>query len=304
LVGAMLRPVVFGEVLFDQFDDGHEVLGGAPFNVCWHLQAFGLNPLYISRIGTDALGEEIKQRMLGWNMDMAGLQEDANHPTGTVKVTIKDGQPVYDIKEKCAYDFIEIDQLPRLPKNGLLYHGTLALREKTSRKAFHFLKEKAKLPIFVDINLRDPWWTEEVAAEAVKTAYMLKLNDEELDLLTPRGGDENDKAAFLMEQGAAQTVVVTEGEKGACAWTADGERLTVAPAGEVRVADTVGAGDAFSSVLILGEAMGWPLKRTLPRAQKFANAIVGIRGATTEDRALYSHFIDSWELSGRPSKQS
>jgi len=29
--------LVYGEVLFDLFDDGQEVLGGAPFNVAWHL---------------------------------------------------------------------------------------------------------------------------------------------------------------------------------------------------------------------------------------------------------------------------
>ena len=37
---------VFGEVLFDVFPDGKQVLGGAPFNVAWHLQAFGIAPYF------------------------------------------------------------------------------------------------------------------------------------------------------------------------------------------------------------------------------------------------------------------
>ncbi|NIV35790.1 MAG: carbohydrate kinase, partial [Anaerolineae bacterium] len=60
------RPVIFGEVLFDEFEDGSAVLGGAPFNVAWHLQGFGLNPLFISRIGTDALGAQVQQQMRDW----------------------------------------------------------------------------------------------------------------------------------------------------------------------------------------------------------------------------------------------
>ncbi|NIR30149.1 MAG: carbohydrate kinase, partial [Gammaproteobacteria bacterium] len=58
-VGA--RPVVFGEVLFDQFEDGDAVLGGAPFNVAWHLQGLGLRPFFASRIGEDRLGERVRE---------------------------------------------------------------------------------------------------------------------------------------------------------------------------------------------------------------------------------------------------
>lgn len=288
--------MIFGEVLFDQFEDGHSVLGGAPFNVSWHLQAFGLNPLYISRIGTDAFGKEIKKRMRSWNMDISGLQEDADYPTGTVDVVIKGNQPAYKIKEECAYDFIEADLLPPLPEKGLLYHGTLALRTKRSKETLRFLKKSLKFPIFVDINLRAPWWTEEVAEEAIKSASILKLNDEERDLLTPKGLSESEKADLLLKKGHLEAVITTKGEKGASAWTSSGELLTVEPVDNVPIADTVGAGDAFSSVFILGEAMGWPLKETLQKAQAFANAVVGIRGATTDDPSLYSPFIQTWEL--------
>ncbi len=48
---------VFGEVLFDCFPNGKQVLGGAPFNVAWHLQALGDDPTFISQIGDDTLGK-------------------------------------------------------------------------------------------------------------------------------------------------------------------------------------------------------------------------------------------------------
>ncbi len=86
-------PVIFGEVLFDRFPDGNSVLGGAPFNVAWHLQAFGARPLLISSVGDDELGAEIRQTMQDWGMDDSGLQTDAAHPTGTVEVSFNAGEP-------------------------------------------------------------------------------------------------------------------------------------------------------------------------------------------------------------------
>ena len=87
------RITIFGEVLFDRFPDGSSVLGGAPFNVAWHLQAFGQRPLFISRIGRDRLGDTIRSAMQSWQMDVLGLQQDEIYPTGTVQVAIEQGEP-------------------------------------------------------------------------------------------------------------------------------------------------------------------------------------------------------------------
>ena len=56
-------PMIFGEVLFDEFEDGSTVLGGAPFNVAWHLQGLGVSPLFISRVGQDNLGDQVLSGM-------------------------------------------------------------------------------------------------------------------------------------------------------------------------------------------------------------------------------------------------
>ncbi len=80
---------IFGEVLFDHFPDGKRVLGGAPFNVAWHLQAFGLAPRFISRVGADAEGESVLTAMREWGMDTQAVQIDAHRPTGRVSVQIR-----------------------------------------------------------------------------------------------------------------------------------------------------------------------------------------------------------------------
>ena len=88
-------------------------------------------------------------------------------------------------------------------------------------------------------------------------------------------------------------VVVTRGADGATAVTPD--EIVHAPAGEAEaVADTVGAGDAFSAVLILGWMRSWPIDVTLARAADFAARVCTIRGATTTDRSLYRAAVESW----------
>ena len=79
---------IFGEVLFDHFPDGRRVLGGAPFNVAWHLQAFGLRPLVITRVGADDDGAQVLQAMEAWGMDTTGVQVDEVNPTGSVRVEL------------------------------------------------------------------------------------------------------------------------------------------------------------------------------------------------------------------------
>ena len=80
---------------------------------------------------------------------------------------------------------------------------------------------------------------------------------------------------------------------------ADADTLSIAPAQSMPVADTadtVGAGDAFASVLLLGLLLDWPMQQTLQRAQAFASAIVGVRGATVSDAGFYERICVDWEL--------
>ena len=80
------RTCIFGEVLFDHFPNGTRVLGGAPFNVAWHLQAFGKGPLLCSRIGNDPDGASITAAMREWDMDTCELQLDPALATGRVEL--------------------------------------------------------------------------------------------------------------------------------------------------------------------------------------------------------------------------
>ncbi len=281
---AAYRPVIFGEVLFDCFPDGARILGGAPFNVAWHLQAFGLQPLFISRIGDDQAGQEITEAMRQWGMDTSAIQIDQQHPTGRVDVIFDQGQPHYQIVSDCAYDYIDHALMPEIPKNTLLYYGSLVFRQAVTRQCLPKLQKSSDLR-FVDVNLRAPWWRVSLIAEVLLGAQWLKLNDEEMSELQSVG--------IAFEN--LPNIVLTKGEKGAEVIRNKQTESQIKPVETIKQVDTVGAGDAFCSVVLMGILYNWPLDLTLHRAQAFATAIVGIQGAITQERRLYEQFIDVWQ---------
>jgi fructokinase len=288
------RPCVFGEVLFDHFPDGSRVLGGAPFNVAWHLQAFGQAPRFVSRVGDDDEGREIRAAMQSWGMDTATLQTDPNLPTGRVSVSFDDNEPSYDIVRPAAYDAIA--PYEACGDCDLVYHGTLALRDPTSFKALSGVLDGGPSLVFVDVNLRAPWWQRERVLAMMSSANWLKINADELHTLQsgPPAGD--DAVADMLDRYGLDGVVVTYGSRGAAVFTRDGERSEVAPTPGAEIVDTVGAGDAFASVVILGLIRQWPADLMLQRAQAFASRIVGNRGAVLRKIADYQPFIDAWKL--------
>ncbi|MEQ1484546.1 carbohydrate kinase [Methyloglobulus sp.] len=287
---------VFGEVLFDHFPDGSKVLGGAPFNVAWHLQAFGGNPQFISRIDNDPSGIQIRVAMQSWNMNPDFLQQDFCYPTGQVEVAINQGEPSYSILPDQAYDHIEMAGLNGLNHTGILYHGTLATRSAISRETLMSLKALHQGKIFIDVNLRQPWWNKADVLALIKDTDWLKLNLHELQALHDDVTDVKTSMKELVSRYKLEGIVVTCGEEGALALDNSGEFFSVSPTTPVGLIDTVGAGDAFSAILLLGINLGWPLGQTMERAQIFASAITGRRGATVNDLNFYHPFIASWQL--------
>lgn len=293
------RPIVFGEVLFDCFPDGTSVLGGAPFNVAWHLQGFGLNPLMISSVGDDETGHTVLRTMEHWNMDTSGIQISKSFPTGQVKIEINEGEPSYDILAHQAYDNISFNNISSNFDNeqcSLIYHGSLIRRESASRDALQQLISQCKLPVFVDINLRPPWWQIEDVRAVLHAAQFVKLNIHELaavmDLPSIGKTDYQTLSKQCFSLYDLDLLIVTLGEEGAFILSSEGI-IKGTPVMAKQFVDTVGAGDSFSAVIIAGLAKQLPIKLLLQRALEFSAAICEIRGATTTNRSLYESFLEN-----------
>ncbi len=292
--------VLFGEILFDMFPD-RSVLGGAPFNVACHLQAFGLKPVLISRTGKDTLSREIVTRMTTCKMDTQGLQSDSIYPTGTVLIHLKNGNHRFEILPDQAYDFIDAQaacDTTRTIVPNLIYYGTLAQRHPVSRKALDTLLNASEAPHFLDINLRTPWYNTDILHSSLTQADIVKLNLDELyqigALLEFKEIKKEDLSQALMKNYNLMHLLVTCGDAGAWLMHTDGH-VVEAPAGQpLEIIDTVGAGDAFSAVFILGLFSNWPMVEILTRADTFARSICEIRGAVPDDDSFYTPFRAAW----------
>lgn len=298
------RVVLFGEVLADVFPD-RSVLGGAPFNVARHLKAFGRNPVLLSRVGNDDPGRNVLGTMAQNGMEIGGIQFDRHHPTGQVKVHLEEGgSHRFEILPEQAYDFIHpaVARMVRLPLDpALVYYGTLAQRHEVSRRALLTLLRSTDAAKFLDVNLRAPWYGEKTLRSALQYANIVKLNAEELEVLAeifalPQS-EPQDRVMELMRRFDIEQVVVTRGAEGAWQMSHAGKTVeTVAGNRGATVVDTVGAGDGFAAVYILGTLRRWPMAQILARANNFAAAICGIRGGAPDHANFYQPFTEEWRL--------
>lgn len=292
---------LFGEVLADVFPD-RSVLGGAPFNVARHLKAFGLNPVLITRTGNDALRDELLETMAASGMETVGVQCDQNYPTGQVKVHFEAGTHRFEILPEQAYDHIHATVARMVALNchpSLIYFGTLAQRHAASRRALRMLLNSVRAPAFFDVNLRSPWYEPQVLRRSLRQADTVKLNNEEMavlaDMFALPGDTLAGHARAFMQMFDIRQVLVTCGAEGAWLVRRDGEEVSVMPNRALTtVVDTVGAGDGFSAVFMLGKLQGWPVEQTLARAHEFAAAICTIRGAVPEHADFYEPFLSAW----------
>jgi len=293
------RPVIFGEVLFDHFPDGSKHLGGAPFNVAWHLQGFCLRPLFVTRIGQDTEGELILTEMVRWGMDTQAVQIDPGKPTGYVTVTEQDGQPQYEIPAGQAWDNISRVFVAELIKDmhcSFIYFGSLAQRDSTSRNTLQRLLSISGLQTFVDINLRSPWFSDALLHETLDKTTWLKVNEEELHTLTGSSINTQEARAqaakTLCQHHGIEAIYITRGENGAEYVSLTGEYATDAPS-LTGQANPVGAGDAFTAVCIYGQHKGWDNAKILLRATAFAAKVCEGQGALPIKQSDYDVLLNA-----------
>jgi fructokinase len=243
-----------GEILWDILPAG-KVLGGAPANFAYIASQLGLEGYAVSAVGDDAPGKEILDSLV--IKELKHLIEPVPYPTGTVRVSLDEkGVPKYTICENVAWDNIPFT--PGMKELACRCHavcfGTLAQRSEASRSAIgRFLDfvPHGSYRIF-DINLRQNFYTVAIIEESLSRCNILKLNDEETaivaDLLDFTGMSEIDVCRRLLREYRLEMVVETKGATGSYVLT--GGETSYVDTPRVEVADTVGAGDAFTGAFV------------------------------------------------------
>jgi fructokinase len=245
-----------GELLWDLLPEGPR-LGGAPANFTVMAARLGNHAAILSRIGRDDLGHRAVEALDGLPADTQFLQIDAAHETGRVTVALKDGQPEYTIHQPAAWDFLSLsDQWVRLAERAdAVCFGSLAQRSLSSKQTIQQLIARTReecIRIF-DVNLRAPFYTGEVVEESLELATVLKMNDAEVPIVMGLLGMEAEadlrraSQRLLGEFPKLRLVAITRGGKGSLLVARDGWHEH--PGIAVNVADTIGAGDAFTAAM-------------------------------------------------------
>ncbi|MBN1568660.1 MAG: hypothetical protein JXA73_12505 [Acidobacteria bacterium] len=300
-------PLIFvgiGEVLFDVFEDGYETLGGAPLNFAVHAHQLASQlsvgqGIIASCINSDQRGYKILDSLHRLRMSTRYIGKDSNHPTGSVSVFMRNGEPGYQIEAGAAWDYMtDKPVLKELAgQSSAICFGSLAQRSSVSCNTIRsFLQNAPQAIRLYDVNLRqntltgETGYSREIVAYSCQAATVIKANQSELlaicDLLgifCPFDRDLNgirSRMELLLTHFPAQAVVITRGADGTIVLTRDGEfdlSSSIKPEGTPH---PVGAGDACSAGILFGIALGWDIHTTMELANRMGADVAAHASAT------------------------
>jgi len=281
------RIVGIGELLWDIFPDGKQ-LGGAPLNFSYHALQSGNDVFVVSAIGNDDLGNEILKKLHHAGIDHTYIQIHNKQKTGMVTVKIDDkGIPDYTIHTNVAWDVIKWEKKFKTlaEKADAVCFGTIAQRNEISRQTIRrFLRSTSIncLRVF-DINLRQSFYNYDIINSSLEFANILKLNEEELQVMIKYytlSGDIEKTLMQLMDAFNLKMIACTKGSQGSILATPLEISLCEAP--KIAIADTVGAGDAYTAALVNGILNKDDVKTIHKKATNIAAYVCTQIGATPE----------------------
>jgi fructokinase len=217
-------------------------------------------------VGKDDNGDQILNLLVQKGMNVDFISQLDKIPTGTVTVQLDEkGIPAYSIHENVAWDYIPFNpSVYQILENAAAFcFGTLAQRNADSLNSIQsFLKIlPASCLIVFDVNLRQHYFSRELIESSLEYASILKLNEEEFSVISEMlevKGSEEDRLKSLSTAYNLRLVALTKGASGSLLYTEKEASWLDTP--KVKVADTVGAGDAFTAAMIISILNGLPLK--------------------------------------------
>ena len=274
-----------GELLWDVLPEA-EVLGGAPVNFTYHVNALGARGIPVSTIGTDPRGEKALALLRKCGVETAGITTLAGWATGYVDALVDhNGVATYSFPADVAWDHLQVNDFAREMQGKLdaVCFGSLAQRSEVSRRAIlGFLDGVREETVRVcDINLRQHYYSRDVIESSLNRADILKLNDDELPVLVEILGLEGQESRHwlkaLVERYHLALAILSRGSGGSLLLTRT--NLSDHPGIAARVADTIGAGDAFTAAVTIGYLRKMALSDINEQANRLAAYVCSQRGA-------------------------
>jgi fructokinase len=284
----MYRILGIGELLWDMLPEGPQ-LGGAPANYSVMAARLGNAAAIVSRIGEDELGRQALETLAPFPVDCGLLQRDTVQPTSRVTVELAEGQATYVIHQPVAWDFLEStpEWLAAAGAADAVCFGSLAQRSAQSRETIHALVRatRPECERIFDVNLRTPYYSAEILRESLRLASVVKMNDAEVPVVVGLLGLTQDAAIglragaelILESFGGVKLVAITRGGEGSL--LVGRSEWDEHPGIPIKVADTIGAGDAFTAAMTHYLLRGAPLKTLNEAGNRWGSFVASHSGA-------------------------
>lgn len=249
-------------------------IAGAESNTAIGLSRLGHRARFISRVGSDSLGQRVRATLAAEGVDITYLMTDQETQTGVFfREWLPDGarRVLYyrrgSAASKLAPEHLESEAF----KGARILHltGITPALSETCATAVKYaidLAHAAGALVSFDPNYRAPLWS---PAEARKVLLPLMAQADILlmgheDALAVLGTDDEEEVLRPHAEFQARVIVLKQAERGASAWSAASAKRIVVPASPVaEVIDPVGAGDAFNAGFIAGWLRGYDLEDAL-----------------------------------------
>ena len=274
-----MKLIVFGEILWDIFEDEKKI-GGAPFNFGAHCAKLGMSVDVISAVGNDELGDMAISAVKNLKLNTENIQI-VDHSTGHCLVSLHNGIPSYNLVENVAYDNISLPENTRLEADAL-YFGTLAQRSPKSKETLQTLLNGNYKEIFFDINIRQSYYSDEMIDESLTKSTIFKVSREEIGVLGIDGTLEEICKVLGKKYKNLKLIIVTLDADGSFVYDVKSDNVIYSPKPTSKVVSTVGAGDAFSACFLSNYLKNNELKECLTRATMLSDYVVTQLGAIPE----------------------
>ena len=248
--------LAIGEALIDvvitheQPDFPVEIPGGSPANVALTLGRLDRPVALATWIGLDERGRLIDFHMYDSSVHVTGASRGASHTSTALARLDENGTASYTFDlEWAPAPPITVPPTAQIIEAGsisaIIEPGASAVLDALTRGREHAL-------VCFDPNARPSIMGDPSAALAslerfIALADVVKVSDEDIEWLT--GGASIDEVVDRWLGMGPSLVVVTRGKHGSLSVTSSGLRFTKTPS-DVKVVDTVGAGDSFMGGMI------------------------------------------------------
>jgi len=277
-----MKILSFGEIIWDVYET-EKFIGGAPLNLAAHCSKQGAESFMLSAVGNDNLGKRALEEVKGFNVKTDFISVNQEKETGKCIVTLnKNGVPSYNVLTDVAYDYIKTPDNIKNFEFDVFCFGTLALRSKENLSTIKsILKNGNVKKVYCDINIRPPFFSDNVILFALENSNILKISDEEMHFVSEACGLKELKD-IAKKYNNLDFILFTQGENGATVFDCKTKKAYSEKAPKTKVSSTVGAGDSFGATFICEYFKTNDIKKSLKKATEISAFVVSKKEAIPE----------------------